>query len=400
MKKQIKLILFIAGGLLIAGNMFLILKDDSKIERSAYIKNFLPAEKENIKQSFHTKAIVAPEEESYYFYDQKMGSFKQFFVKKGEEVEAGTPLYEYISADIEADLARTKAKKEKIESEISVLEKHIRELTDYRDSLSFDEEEKAIERSIIHSIDQDISNKQLQADMLRQTADSVDQELKAIQTSEGKLTVVSEVDGIVKDVNVSLGNPLITISSAIPTIQGNLNEEERNMVEIGIPAVVSTKKGKLNGTLAKADHLPDGAYSEQKASQYPFSIQLDDEAPDLLQGSHVDVTFITNEINGALMIPKQSVVKKKKGSFVWIINSSGKLEEREIKTGVKSDHNIQVKSGVEKGELIVSDPSAIKKGEGPSIYSPINLAKLEISEIKEMRKKHILKYMLKGFLIR
>lgn len=402
MKRQVKIILSVIGCLFLIVNMYLILKDDSKIERSAYVKNFSPVAKQNIKQTFNKKGIIAPLEDYHYYYDQKMGSFKQFLVNKGNKVEVGTPLYEYISDDIDADIARVEAEKAKVENQIDVLEDHISDLTNYKDSLTFNEEEKPVERSIINSIEQDIYDKELQANLLRQTADKLDQDLEAAHTNEGKLTVVSEFDGIVKDVNISLGNPLITISSVTPTIQGSFTEEERFKVDIGIPAVTSSKqvKGKLKGTLSNADSMPNDKKTEKNLSHYPFLVQLEEDAPELLQGSHVDVSFITKEIDGALMIPKQSVVKKKKKSFVWIITKSGKLEKREIKTGTTSGRKIQVKSGVDKGELIVIQPKSVQKGEGPTIITPMNLAKLEMAEIKQIRKKHILKYMVKGILIR
>ncbi|MEH7342581.1 efflux RND transporter periplasmic adaptor subunit [Bacillus sp. JJ1532] len=399
MKKRIKMILAAGVFLLVAGNLFLIVKDHSKIERSAFIKSYSMAVEKDIKETLHKKGIVAPLEDYHYYYDQKMGVFKQFFVKKGETVEVGTPLYEYISADLEADMARIEAEKTKIENQIEVVERHITELRYYKDSLHFDEEEKAVGLSILHSVEQDIYEKELQADLLRQTADKHEQELQDIQANEGEITVVSDFEGIIKEINVGLHNPLITISSAIPTIEGLLNEEERVKVETGIPVVISSKHINGKGMLTKADKLPDYVQSE-KESLYPFSIQMDDEVPDLLQGSHVEVTLITKEVNGAIMVPKQSIIKQKKKSFVWVITSGGILEKREIKTGIASGNKLQIESGVEKGELIVNNPASIQQGEGPKIMTPLNLSNIERSEIEQMRKKHIFKHIVKGILIR
>ncbi|WP_066290223.1 efflux RND transporter periplasmic adaptor subunit [Bacillus sp. FJAT-29937] len=398
MKKRVKWILAAAVFLFVAGNLFLIVKDDSKIERSAFIKSYSAAEEKDIKETLHKKGIVAPLEDYHYFYDQKMGVFKQFFVKKGETVEVGTPLYEYISADLDADMARIEAEKAKIDNQIDVLDRHISELRYYKDSLYFDEEEKAVGLSILHSVEQDILEKELQADLLRQTADKHEQELQTIQASEGNRTVVSEFEGMIKEINVGLHNPLITISSSIPTIEGKLNEDERLKVETGIPATISSKQINGKGTLTKASKLPDPAPSE-KESLYPFSVQLDEEASDLLQGSLVEVTLITKEVNGAILVPKQSIIKQKKKSFVWIITSGGTLEKREIKTGIISGNKLQVQSGVDKGELVVNNPT-INKGEGTKIITPLNLSNIDQSEIKQMRKKHIFKHIIKGILIR
>lgn len=403
MRKHIKKLLIGAGCLFIAGNLYLIMKSQSKIERFAFINQYAAAKKQDIKETLDKEGVVSPSEQFHYYYDDKMGSFKQFFVKKGDEVTIGTPLYEYISADIEADRARLEAEITKIENQVTALEDHISELIRYRDSLTFEEEEKVEGRSIIHSVEQDIYDKELQAEMLMKVAEKYEQELEMIHTSEGKLTVVSEYDGIVSDVNAGLGNPLITINSLTPTIQGSLNEKERLRAEAGMQAVITSDliKKKWTGTLEAADNLPADPASGQKKDKYPYTIQLDENAPqDLLQGSHVKVTFITKEVNGAVMVPKESIVRKKKKSFVWVITDGGKLDRREIQSGLQSGNQVQIKKGVESGEIIVSHSDSVQKGEGPSFITPLHPTKLERSSIKAIGKRQTAKYITKGILSR
>lgn len=285
---------------------------------------------------------------------------------------------------------------------MTALEDHISELIRYRDSLTFEEEEKVEGRSIIHSVEQDIYDKELQAEMLMKVAEKYEQELEMIHTSEGKLTVVSEYDGIVSDVNVGLGNPLITINSHIPTIQGSLNEKERLRAEAGMQAVITSDviKKKWTGTLEAADTLPAGP-AGQKKDKYPYTIQLDENAPqDLLQGSHVKVSLITKEVNGAVMVPKESIVSKKKKSFVWVITDGGKLDRREIQVGMHAGNQVQIKKGVESGEIFVSHSDSVQKGEGPSFITPLHPTKLERSSIKAIGKKQTAKYITKGILSR
>ncbi|MED3549862.1 efflux RND transporter periplasmic adaptor subunit [Cytobacillus praedii] len=403
MRKHIKKLLIGAGCLIISGNFYLILKDQSKIERAAFVDQYSAAKKEDIKEMLHKEGVVSPSDNYHYYYDEKMGSFKQFFVKKGEEVTIGTPLYEYISADIEADRVRMEAEITKIENQISAIEDHISELTRYRDTLMFEEEEKAEGRAIIHSVEQDIYDKELQAEMLGKTAEKYEQELEALQTSEGKLTVVSEYEGIVSDVNIGLENPLITINSLTPTIRGSFNEEERLQAEAGMPAVLSSNliKNPWKGTLQEADNLPADRVSEKKKSSYPFTIQLDEKAPqELLQGSHVNIRLITKEVNGAIMVPKESIVRSKKKSFVWVITASGRLEQREIKAGMQSGNQVQAKKGIDAGEMIVSHSVSVQKEEGPSIITPLHPSKLELSAMKAIGKKQTARYLAKGILSR
>ncbi|MBP2242275.1 HlyD family secretion protein [Cytobacillus eiseniae] len=403
MRKHISKLLLGASCLLIAGNIYLIMKTGSKIERSAFVDQYSLAQKQDIKETLHKEGVVSPADQSHYYYDEKMGSFKQFFVKKGDEVTIGSPLYEYISSDIEADRARMEAEIRKIENEIMAIENHISELIRYRDSLIFEEEEKAEGRTILHSVDQDIYEKELQAEMLVSAAEKYEQELELIHASEGKLTVFSEYDGIVSDVDIGLGNPLITINSHMPTIQGVFNEEERLQAEVGMLAVIVSDliKEKWEGTLQAVDSLPADSTVKKEASEYPFAIELAEHAPqELLQGSHVKMTLITKEVKDAIMVPKESIARKKKKSFVWVITASGRLDEREIQTGIQSGYQVQITSGVEAGEWIVSHSNSVQKGEGPTIITPLHPAKLELSSMKAMGKRQTAKYLAKGMLSR
>jgi len=401
-KNWVKLIIMVPCAFLIVINLYLILKDGSKIERSAYVKGWTTVTEKNIKQTLNKNGIVTPEEDYYYYYDPNKGAFKQFHVKEGEEVIGGTPLFEYFSTEIETELAKIEVEKEKIENQMIALQSHLTDLAQYKNSLSFDEEEKQAERSIVHSVERDIYDAELRLEYLRQDIEKLEQEIQLINEQGEKLTVVSDVEGIVKQVNENLGSPLMTISSTIPVIKGNFHEDERYMIENGITTIISSKhiKEKMNGTLTSVSKLPS-SFEPESGSEYSFIVQIDDtEENRLLNGTHVELSFITEAIDGVLMVPMQTVVNEGKKSYIWIITIGGLLEKREIKTGLSLNDEIQIKSGVEKGELVVSKPSMVQKGEGPTLISPMDVAKLDISEIKKMKDKQIYKYIIKGILIR
>lgn len=404
-RRWTKLMIIVASACLIGINLFLILRNGSIIERAAYVKGWTAVAEKDIKQTLNKSGIVVPEEDYDYYYDPKKGAIKQFLVKEGEEVIEGTPLYEYYSANAEAEIGKIEAEKEKTNNQILAIQNHINELARYKNSLNFDDEEKQVERFIIHSIEKDIYDAELKLEWLQKDIEKLEKELQLMNEVQEKRTIVSDVNGIVKQINEKLGSPLITISSTIPVVKGDFTEAERYKVEAGMVAIISSKhqKEKMNGTLLSVSTLPSSfepANSERK-SEYSFIVQLDDiEENELFQGTHVEVSIITEAIDGALMVPKQTIVNEKEKSYVWIITSSGLLEKREIQTGLAVKDKIQIQSGLEKDELVVSKPQIIQKGEGPTFITPLDFSKLEISEIKKMRKKQISKYMLKGILIR
>lgn len=69
-------------------------------------------------------------------------------------------------------------------------------------------------------------------------------------------------------------------------------------------------------------------------------------------GSFVRVDLILEKINNAILIPTQSVVPVLKGQQVFI-SRNGKAEVATITTGIRSEKNIQVTSGLNEGDTVV-----------------------------------------------
>lgn len=387
----------------IAGNLFLILKKDSKIDRSAFIEKWNTAKKEDLAQTFHTSGVVAPLEEHHFYFDSQTGVFDKFLVKEGEVVASGTPLFEYITSDIEAQAEKIEMEKEKVENQIQSLEDHIGQLEAYRDSLTFEEEEKSSEKSILAGIERDIYEKELEKNLLEQEVIKYEEQLSSLDEQSGKMTVLSDVDGIVKRVREDLKNPVVTVVSSEPSVKGTFSEKEIKKVSSGMKVYVSSEsfKKRVEGILHEVREIPEGEPAVEKASRYPFTVQFETkDAEKTLIGTHVDLTVVTKEVNGAVTVPSHVLVKEKAGSFIWIINESGKLEKRKVSAGMKANGKTEIKEGLKKGELVVTNPKAIQKGEGPSFITPLKADEITKKELKRLKKEEIWKPVLKGFLSR
>lgn len=387
----------------ITGNLFLILKKDSKIDRAAFIERWDPAKKENLSQIFHTSGVVAPLEEHHFYFDNHTGAFNKFLVNEGEVVTSGTPLFEYMTSDIEEEIKKIEIEKEKVENQITSLEDHINQLKDYRDSLTFDKEEKHSEKSILSGIERDIYEKELEKDLLEQEVKKYEEQLKVLDNESGKMTVVSDLDGVVEKVREDLKNPVVTVVSKEPSVKGTFNEEEMKKVSTGMKVYVSSGffKKRVEGILYKVQEFPEGEPAVEKASRYPFTVRLETkDAGKPLFGSHVNVTVVTKEVNGAVVVPSDALVKEKAGSFIYIINKSGKLEKRKVSVGMKANGKTEIKKGLKKGDLIITNPKAIQRGEGPSFITPLKADEISKKELKRLKKEEIWKPILKGFLSR
>ena len=124
--------------------------------------------------------------------------------------------------------------------------------------------------------------------MLLNEAEKYEEQINALKDQSDTLIVESEVEGIVKEINVGLKNPLITISSVVPVIKGDLTEEERNKITEGMKVNIYSdiKKGKMTGSIEQISPLPaDGPKVEGK-SLYPFTVKLEEgEETELYSGN-------------------------------------------------------------------------------------------------------------------
>jgi multidrug efflux pump subunit AcrA (membrane-fusion protein) len=63
-------------------------------------------------------------------------------------------------------------------------------------------------------------------------------------------------------------------------------------------------------------------------------------------------TIYQEEKKGVMVIPRVAVIKEGNVKFVFVKESSGAFEKKEIKTGIQSGKDIEVISGLKEGDVI------------------------------------------------
>ena len=95
MKRWKTLSAVLVSGALIATNIYLITKEDSKVSRSIFVKDWTKVKQATVTETFQTKGVTTSAEEYKVYFDRTDKDFQRFLVKEGDEIKAGTPLYEY-----------------------------------------------------------------------------------------------------------------------------------------------------------------------------------------------------------------------------------------------------------------------------------------------------------------
>ena len=75
---------------------------------------------------------------------------------------------------------------------------------------------------------------------------------------------------------------------------------------------------------------------------------------DLISGSLLEVSIKFN-LRDALSVPDTSVMIEGEKSYVYRINGDNIANRIEVKTGLRSDENIEIISGLEVGDIIVAE---------------------------------------------
>lgn len=401
-------ILLSAGILFVSGNLYLALRDDSKAVRSSYINNWAKIGKETMTETLHAAGVVTPEEEHHVYYDNNSRDFKSFLVKEGDEVDAGTPLYEYSSDNIDKELSKLEAEKSQLATEAKLLDEQIQQLLylqtvsasapDNSTTVSGDGTASTSSNDLMSvSIEKEIYDKQLEKSRVIAEIDKYDDMIDSYDGSD-QFDTSSEVTGTVKKINYELKNPIVTIISDTPKVEGTFTEKDLKNVQEGMDVYVKSDlvKGTVGGTLTKIAKHPESDPSVKKESQFPFEIELELEDEEIVHGTHVDVAVITNQVINAAAVRDRSVEKGKKNSYIYVLNEAGKVEKRQIKKGLQIGGKTEVKKGAKPGELVVSRPEKVQKADSP-FFSKLKSGTLSKKTFKEEGKRNIFKGIMVGF---
>lgn len=161
----------------------------------------------------------------------------------------------------------------------------------------------------------------------------------------------------------------------------DVDETDTPDLKIGQPAEVTADAlpdSIFKGKVTKIGLMPvPNLLSTEQATNFEVEIELKEFSPLLRPGMNVSGDIITSEKKDILTVPVQAMgrrMKDKKMTETVFVAKGKKAVLKEIKTGSSSDTDIEILSGIELGDTIITGPyrilSKLKDGESVS-YSPI-----------------------------
>ena len=98
-------------------------------------------------------------------------------------------------------------------------------------------------------------------------------------------------------------------------------------------------------------------------------IKIENKELELISGSLLEVSVKFN-LRNSLSVPDTSVMIEGDKSYVYKIDDSNTANKTEVKTGLRNDKNIEIVSGLSKGDIIVAE--GLKKVRPRGKIKPIN----------------------------
>ena len=369
MKKKTKIIILISACILIAviGIYFLFPKESNN--QNIYVQKVSTIIGSSYTENRYSGVVESSETVDINQDGNK--SITDMYVEAGQKVSKGDKLFSYDTTEASNSIAQ---KKLDIEAQNNEIQAQNNTIADYKAELNKGGDKVEIQARIN---DASFAIRQAQ-NTIKATQTEIDQLNKQIENS----TVLSTIDGIIKEVNKDGGTdesgnqkPLVSITQTTDfRVKGSISE--MGTISEGTSVIVRSRVNEdqiYKGTVTKVETDPQsnsnnnfyGADSSESASKYPFYVSLDNNKG-LMLGQHVyieadngqstkkkgiwlDASFIVSDDNG--------------NSYVWV-SEKGKLKKRKVELGKTNEetYTTKIKSGLSVDDYIAWADDSYSEG--------------------------------------
>ena len=293
------------------------------------------------------------------------GIVKTAFVDVGQAVRAGDPLFDILPDPTPSERVEAEGRVEKARSSFNLAEADYNRATElHRQAILsrelLDAKKEAYERSKI-----ELDRAQDSLDLLRRGRLSNGSSESIIRAPAAGVVLSRKVnpgDPVVPLTSYQEGTPLATIADMSDLIfKGTVDEIDVGKLAIGLPTRIKIGAIPDSQVTGKLTRIAPKATEKEGARLFDVEIELDPaSAVTLRAGYSANADLVLQEHKDVLVIPERLVTFEDAGkkAFVELPAASPKGEPRkiEIKTGLSDGLNVEVVSGLKKGDRIIERP--------------------------------------------
>ena len=174
--------------------------------------------------------------------------------------------------------------------------------------------------------------------------------------------------GLTEDILISNNIFIITLDDN-STIYSDIKIPENYSASIkkGLPVEVKLSSFKDKIFLGEVDFVSSRINADTRSLL--SRIKIDNTDLELISGSLLEVSVKFN-LRNSLSVPDTSVMVEGDKSFIYKINEENIAIKTEVKTGLRINKNIEIISGLNKGDIVVAE--GLKKVRPRGKIKPIN----------------------------
>ncbi len=320
-------------------------------------------------------------------------TIKQVFVKKGDHVKKGDPLFEYDNSLSEIKVQQAELEIEQLNTTIENDSGQIKELEQARsssdDALAISAEIQELQAEIAQA-NYDLKLKETELKKLREAAtdpkvaapiDGTIQTMDMSRVGEASPSTPSEDGedmGVPEDMEGSGESTTFMTILADGNLRIRCKVSEQNIHEVSadVPVIVRSRVDTnitWGGTVSSVESQPTqdgsegmGESDDLAASNYNFYISLD-ESDGLMLGQHVtvEIDYGQDATKEGIWLDEGWVVHDNGAAYVWATSrEGGSLEQRTVMIG-ETDEDlglVQIIQGLEDGDYLAWPDEGCRKG--------------------------------------
>lgn len=188
--------------------------------------------------------------------------------------------------------------------------------------------------------------------------------------SASSTLIRSTVTGLILDIPVKVGNSVILANTfndgtTIATVanmndlifRGNIDETEVGRLTTGMTMKITI--GALQDLKfdARLEYISPKATDQNGANQFEIkaAVNLPTSSEQIRSGYSANAEIVLAEARGVLSVPESAIEFSGNNTFVYVVKGSGKektYERRKVTTGLSDGINIEIRSGLKKGETV------------------------------------------------
>ena len=283
---------------------------------------------------------------------QVSGYITGIFFKDGNKVSKGQKLYSIDQQQYQANYQQALAN-------VAVQQTNLVKAQKDADRYHELEKQDAIAKQQVDYADAALAAAQKQVE-------AAEANVRAVQTAVRYSTIYAPFDGTIGISQVKMGAPV----SAGQTVLNTISSDNPVAVDIAVDQKLIYRFSQLKEQAGKGSDSTFRLVFSGDVYQYPGKIYLIDRAVNpqtgtiivrllfpnnksMLKVGMTGTVRVLNHANNAVLIPYKAVTEQLGEFFVYVVNDSNKVSQREVALGTPIGTNIIVKDSLHEGEKIV-----------------------------------------------